>query len=72
MSRRNGATRAAKHSLQQLGVFLYKRMYGKEASPKEFLLQHCRLLRQSIVTRHSVLFKSLPEWLGYHPFVLYS
>lgn len=51
----NGATRAAKHSLQQLGVFLYKRIYGKEASPKEFLLQHHGLLRQSIVTRHSYL-----------------
>ena len=40
----NGATRAAQHSLQQLGVFLYKRIYGKEASPKEFLLQHHGLL----------------------------
>ena len=36
----NGAMRAAK----QLGVFLYKRIYGKEASPKEFLLQHHGLL----------------------------
>ena len=48
-----------------LGYF-YKRIYGKEASPKEFLLQHHGLLRQSIVTRHCYL----NQRLSYHPFVL--
>ena len=34
---------AAKHFTAAWGIF-YKRIYGKEASPKEFLLQHHGLL----------------------------
>ena len=61
----NGATCEAFFS--SLGYF-YNRIYGKEASPKEFLLQHHGLLRQSIVTRLCYL----NQWLGYHPFILSS
>ena len=51
----NGATRAAKYSLQQrLGYFYLNESTARRLHPRNFL-QHHGLVRQSIVTRHCYL-----------------